>query len=243
MTRFSAIICAAIVGIALIVCATIVVKPATEFVTAKKSITVTGSAKKEITSDLIVWRASFSRQAEDITKAYAALRADLAAVKGYLVQKGINEKEIVFDPVTTEIVYTQDPKTGIMTRQISGYVLHQNLEVRSGEVDKVTQISRGSTELMEKGIVFQSYPPQYYYTKLNELKVNMLAEAAKDAMARAEKIAAATGSKVGHLRAAKMGVFQITPKNSTEISDYGINDTSSLEKEITAVINAEFAVQ
>ncbi|HHV79310.1 MAG TPA: SIMPL domain-containing protein [Firmicutes bacterium] len=243
MTRLSAVICALVVGVALIICALIISKPAMEFVTAKKSITVTGSAKKQIRSDLIVWRSGFSRQSDDLGKAYAALKADLAVVKNYLVQRGIKENEIVFQPVSTETIYATDPKTGMMTRQIAGYVLYQNLEVRSAEVDKIAEISRSSTELIEKGIVFHSYPPQYYYTKLNELKVDMLAEAAKDAMARAEKIAAATGSRVGHLRAAKMGVFQITPKDSTEVSDYGINDTSSLEKDITAVVNAEFAVQ
>ncbi|MGB9866496.1 MAG: SIMPL domain-containing protein [Bacillota bacterium] len=155
----------------------------------------------------------------------------------------MNENEIVYLPVTTETIYALDPRTGMMTRDISGYVLRQSIEIRSREVDKVTAISRESTELIEKGIEFESYPPQYYYTKLNELKIDMLGEAARDAMTRAEKIAASTGARIGHSRAAKMGVFQITPKNSTEVSDYGINHTSSLEKEITAVVNAEFPLQ
>lgn len=167
----------------------------------------------------------------------------MAVVKNYLIQKGVSENEIVYLPVTTETIYASDPKTGMITRDISGYVLRQSIEIRSKEVDKVTAISRESTELIEKGIEFESYPPQYYYTKLNELKIDRLAEAAKDAVNRAQKIAASTGAKIGHLRSTKMGVFQITPKNSTEVSDYGINDTSSLEKEITAVVDAEFALQ
>ncbi|WP_420795975.1 SIMPL domain-containing protein [Desulforamulus profundi] len=98
-------------------------------------------------------------------------------------------------------------------------------------------------ELIEQGVVFESQPPQYFYTKLNDLKVNMLAEATKDAKLRAEKMASSTGSRIGSQRSAKMGVFQITAVNSNEISDYGINDTSSIEKEITAVVNVEFSVK
>lgn len=69
------------------------------------------------------------------------------------------------------------------------------------------------------------------------------AEAAKDAMMRAKKIAEATGSTLGSIREARMGVLQITPKNSTEISDYGMNDVSAIEKDITAVVNASFDLE
>ena len=232
-----------ILSIAMVVCAGILAKPLNTFVEAKKTIAVTGSAKKQIRSDLVVWRGSFNRQAEELGQAYAALKEDAAKVKAYLVGKGIPEKDIVFSQVNTEPLYRQDPKTGYMTNQVSGYRMHQTVEVRSSDVDRLTDISRQSTELIEQGVIFQSMPPQYFYTRLNDLKVEMLAEAAKDAAARAQKMAAATGAKVGHLRSAKMGVFQITPLNSNEVSDYGINDTSSLDKEITAVVNAEFSLE
>jgi hypothetical protein len=71
----------------------------------------------------------------------------------------------------------------------------------------------------------------------------MLSLATKDAMKRAEQIATNTNSKVGALRSARMGVFQITPLYSNEVADYGINDTSSLDKEITAVISCDFQIK
>jgi hypothetical protein len=85
-------------------------------------------------------------------------------------------------------------------------------------------------------------PPQYFYTKLSDMKVDMLADATLNAKKRAEKIAINGGGKIGPLRSTKMGVFQITPVYSNEVSDYGINDTSSLEKKITAVVNVEFYI-
>ena len=70
----------------------------------------------------------------------------------------------------------------------------------------------------------------------------MLSEAAKDAKVRAEKIAESTGSSIGSVRSARMGGLQITPADSNEVSDMGMNDTSSLDKDITAVVNVAFAV-
>lgn len=70
-----------------------------------------------------------------------------------------------------------------------------------------------------QGVEFQSNPPQYFYTKLADMKVKMLSLATKDTMVRAEQIASNAGSKVGALRAARMGVFQITPLYSNEVSN------------------------
>jgi len=131
---------------------------------------------------------------------------------------------------------------GRETGEIKGYGLTQTIEIRSKQVDKITNVSRESSELFNKGINLQSMPPQYFYTKLSDMKVDMLADATLNAKKRAEKIAINGGGKIGPLRSTKMGVFQITPVYSNEVSDYGINDTSSLEKKITAVVNVEFYI-
>jgi hypothetical protein len=71
----------------------------------------------------------------------------------------------------------------------------------------------------------------------------MVAAATKDAKARAEAIAQSTDTEVGTVRAAKTGVFQITSRNSTDVSDYGIYDTSSVDKDITAVVSVTFSIR
>jgi hypothetical protein len=96
--------------------------------------------------------------------------------------------------------------------------------------------------LINQGILLESMAPEYLYTKLGDLKIEMLAEAAKDAKRRAEQIAQSTDSSIGTVRTARMGVLQITAADSTDVSDSGMNDTSSLEKDITAVVNVGFAV-
>jgi hypothetical protein len=75
------------------------------------------------------------------------------------------------------------------------------------------------------------------------VKIEIQAEAAKDAMNRASRIALSTGRELDPMRSARMGVIQITPRLSNQISDYGVNDLSSIEKEITAVVTASFEIE
>ncbi len=205
----------------------------------QNTVTVTGSAKKQIKSDLIVWKGSFSAQSPDISTAYNKLKKDMEKVTKYLTDSGIQEKDMKVNPITTIENRVVLPN-GMMSSAVESYRLNQEIEVRSSEVDKITDISRESTKLINDGVQFQSIPPQYFYTKIADLKVDMLALATEDARNRAQQIAEKSGTQLKKLSSAKMGVFQITPLYSNEISDYGINDTSSIEKEIMAVVNCVF---
>jgi hypothetical protein len=204
-------------------------------------ISVTGSAERNIISDSMIWKLSFSKRDSKMVDAFRLLETDLKTVKEYLITKGIKNEEIIISPVTTEILYKKNDK-GNDTNEIEAYRLSQVIEVKSGDVKKVTEVSREATELIERGLEVLSNAPEYFYTKLPELKLEMLKEATENAKKRAEQIAGASGNKIGNIRSAKMGVFQITPANSYDVSDWGYNDTTSLEKKANAVVKAEFAI-
>lgn len=208
----------------------------------QKIIRVTGSAKKQIRSDLVKWTGTYSVQAKDLKEAYKQLQNSQKIVKNYFLSKGISEKDLIFSSISTITIYEMLPN-GVTSTKIDSYRLVQNVQITSKDVDKITDLSRKSTELINLGVQFESMPPQYYYTKLADLKIEMLSLATKDAVKRAQQIAESTGIKVERLRSASMGVFQITPPYSTEVSDYGINDTSSVDKEITAIVNCEFSIK
>ena len=205
-------------------------------------ITVTGSARKRIKSDLVVWSAGVTYQAATLADAYRQLAENVPRVRQYLIGKGIPENEITISSISTTTLRKTD-ENGQETADILGYSLRQQLEVRSTDVDKIARIAREATELINQGILIESNTPLYYYTKLGDLKIEMLGEAAKDAKTRAERIAASTGNSIGTVRTAKMGVMQITAADSTEVSDGGISDTSTIDKDITAVVNIGFAVE
>ena len=206
-----------------------------------EAVTVTGSARKRIKSDLVVWSAGVSYQAPQLADAYRSLSENIPRVKQYLMSKGVAENQITISSISTVTLKKQDENGG-ETSEITGYSLRQQLDVRSNEVDKIAQIAREATELINQGILIESNSPQYYYTLLGDLKIEMLGEAAKDAKTRAERIADSTGNKIGAVRSARMGVMQITAADSTEVSDAGISDTTTIDKDVTAVVNISFAV-
>jgi len=219
------------------------------FLRAKKlsqTVQVTGSAKKRIKSDLIIWRASVTAESASLAEAYGKLSRDVEKTKVFLVKQGVPENQIVISAVATTPIRrgkTSRREDGeAIAGRVAGYSLRQSLEVRSGDIDKITGISRQVTELINQAILLESEPPEYLYTRLAETKVVILAEAARDAKERAQQIAASTGSQVGEIRSAEMGVLQITAADSNEVSGYGENDTKSLEKDITAVVHVTFAI-
>ncbi|MGQ0540718.1 MAG: SIMPL domain-containing protein [Blastocatellia bacterium] len=205
------------------------------------AITVTGSARKRIKSDLVVWNAGVSTQASQLSDAYKQIADYIPRIKKYLIDKGIPEQQITISSITTTTLKRTD-QMGRETSEITGYSLKQQVSVTSNDVDKIAQVSREATELINQGILLESSSPSFYYTRLGDLKIEMLGEAARDAKTRADKIADSTSSSIGSIRSARMGVMQITAPESTEVSDYGVNDTSSIEKDVTAVVNISFAV-
>lgn len=209
---------------------------------SNNTLSVRGSAKKQITSDLAVWNGSFNVQSPNLSQAYKNLKDSEKKVRDYMLKQGFNQKDIVFSSIYTETNYVILPN-GSYSSQVDSYKLSQSVEIKSKNINKISDLSRNATDLINEGIEFQSNSPQYFYTKLSDLKIDMITLATKDAKTRAEKMLSATGNKAGKLQSASIGVFQITPLYSDEISDYGINDTSSIEKEITSVITCQFEVK
>lgn len=204
-------------------------------------ITVKGYSERKIDSNFTTWQGKLNVRADTLQKAYDEIKKQLDTVRSYLIQKGIEENELSFSPIYTSILYELDAK-GHSTHQIEGYQLYSDLMISSIQVDLVTRLAEEVTELIQQGIELHSYKPQYFYTKTDELKVELLGEAAKDALARASQLAQNSGSRVGLLRSATQGVFQITPAYSTSVSDYGENDTSTIQKSIKAVVTMEYSI-
>ena len=107
----------------------------------------------------------------------------------------------------------------------------------------IKNLSLELAALVTAGVDVSTSRPEYLFNGLAEVKEEVQALAAEDAMRRAQKVAAAAGATLGPIRDARMGVLQVTPRHSTVVSDYGVNDNSSIEKQITAVVHAKFAIE
>jgi hypothetical protein len=207
------------------------------------TIQVTGSAKRRIKSDLIIWTAKVSARGSDMRGAYKTLSAEVPKLTTWLEKKGVPKAQVKIFSVATKAIHPHDKEGREIEDTITAYELTQTIEVRSSEVEKIGAIANEATQLIDDGVELESNAPDYIYTKLGDLKIQMLAEAAKDSRVRAEQVATSTGSHIGPLRQARMGVIQINPPDSTETSNEGNNDTSSLEKDIITVVGATFALE
>ena len=181
----------------------------------------------------------------ELKDAYALLKQDESAIKSYLNSKGIVDSCIVFSSVSMikNFQHQYDERGNETSSEFSGFTLTGNVRVESSEIEKVEKLSREITELLEKGIELNSNTPEYYYTKLNELKIDLLAKASEDAKTRAETIAKNSGASLGSIKKANMGVFQITGKNVNETYSYGgsFNTSSKLKTaSITLKVDYQF---
>src|SRR5262245_15555872 len=197
-------------------------------------LTVTGSAKRRIVSDYVVWSVSVSSRQPTAARAASELGRWSSRVQTFLLGGGIQRQELAVQPIRTEALTRRG--------KVFAYTLTRRFVVRSPHVQRIAAVAERSSSLLARGIPLAAGAPQYVYTQLPRLRLASLADATKDAQSRARVIAEATGAHLGGLRGVDVGVFQVTQPNSTAVEDYGIYDTSTLEKDVTAVVNVTFAL-
>jgi hypothetical protein len=211
-----------------------------------ESISVVGLAEVDFTSDLIVWEGSFSRKSLDLKLAYADIKADEQVIRQYLRSKGIPDSAVITSAVNLDKEFSPsyDSRGNMVSNIFNGYKLTQQVKIESMDIDRVEKISREVTELIEKGVEFNSFEPLYFYTKLANLKMDLLAKASSDARQRAETIARSVQGNLGNLKKANMGVFQITGKNSNEEFSYGGSyNTRDKNKTGSITIRMEYGIK
>jgi hypothetical protein len=211
---------------------------------------VTGSARRRIHSDLVDWSATVSVTAPDARAGYQVMKAHIEKVTAFLEQHGVPRGQIVVSQVSTKPVTKpvygkdkdKDGEPRVIDQKVVGYELHREVEVHANDCEKIAQVARDVTDLIGEGVDVSSGDPSFHYSRLGEIKIQMAAEAAKDAYVRAKAMTAANGARVGKLRASRLGVIQINAANSTETSSEGNNDTSSIDKDVITVVSSTFTL-
>jgi hypothetical protein len=214
-------------------------------------ISVSGTAERYVTSDTGKWTFSVNTLAsqDDYARETKRMHDNIEIIAKYLVGRGISKEEIQVKPVTSgKVCHTQTQESYTDSgKECSGdfsYSLSQKIVVTSKKVTDIQDLSlNASVALQTQNVIIKSESVEYFYNGLNPLKTELLKEAMKNATERAKTLAESTGSKIGGLKNASQGVFQITAQESTEVSDYGSYDTSEINKKVTAVVRASFAVK
>lgn len=244
LARGAIIVCAA-VGLSLIA-STFVVSRSIDRRTRTQAksvqdVTVKGSAKRRVTSDIGVWTIVVRGEGEKLPDAYLTIANASEEVLAYLRERGFTDAEILQGAIDTSTFYKHDAN-GTETREVASYSLSREFTVTSANVARIASAAAEVTELIRVGLLVESQAPAFTYSKLGDLRVQIQGEAAKDARARADEIARNAGGKIGPIRDVQAGVLQVTRPNSTDVSGYGMYDTATIEKDVTAVVTVTFGV-
>jgi len=229
-----------LLGVALVLAAGVGGYSAYKIKVADDTITVTGSAKKAVTADMGKWTIVLEAKA-GIGEQQAALNRLEAAknrIDTYLKEQGLADMEAPVANVNPTYYYPQNSEP-VMT----GYSATREIYVRSSDIDKLALLANNLSPLSGAGYTVSTRTLELTYSKLSDLRVELLSDAISDARARADAIAKETGRSVNILRSASSGVVQVLPLGGVEVSDYGSYDTQSKEKEVMVTVRADFSLR
>ncbi len=211
---------------------------------AVNHITVTGASTEPIESDIAKWDIKVQAEGNSQVKSYKKNQKSISKTIEFLNRNGIRSNDsqsVALLPASTSEVKTKNSKTGeiISTK----WVTTQWIEIESDDVFNIDKTYRKMSELLGQGVLVKPNRPKFTYTKLAAKRVDMLSKATKDARTRAEAIVQQAGSSLGAVKKVDTGVFQITVPNSTKVSSWGSYDTTTIKKDITAVMGVTFVVE
>ena len=235
--KFQLLLLALILGISGIIATFIVTKTM-----SKDVITVTGSYSQTVTSDKGVYEFEVIARGSSRADAYAILKKQKPIVIKFLKEQGFTDDQIEAKYINGYNLYRTN-YNGNSTNEIIGFNADQRYSVKSNDVEKIKKVSIDINTLTEQGVDISGYEPSYFYSKLSDLKIEMLEKASNDAKQRAKAMLKATHNSVGKIQSLQMGVFQITPEDSNDVSDMGISDSSSIKKKVTSVANVTFRIK
>ncbi|MBL8860370.1 MAG: SIMPL domain-containing protein [Planctomycetes bacterium] len=208
----------------------------------RPNIRVKGSAERDVRAARASWSGTIAAQGATLPEAYAALDAASARVRGLVLQRGFAAGDVRLSSVSSESVHERDAR-GTATNRIESWRLSRSIRVESPDVSAVEALSVAATDLVGEGVEISSNAPEFVLTDLETLKKGLLEEATRNGHERARILAEGGGGGVGPLASVSQGVFQIVPRGSVEVSDYGAYDTTSIEKTIKAVVTLEYSIR
>jgi hypothetical protein len=208
---------------------------ARESLRREQEVMVRGSARTRVRSDLAVWKIEIRGEGKELQATFGELEAGAARLLGYLKDHGFAEAEIAGGPVETSMTYGHDDR-GRDVREQTWYTLSRPFTITTPKVEAVASAAGEVTQLLRENIRVASAKPAFYYSKIADMKIQILGDASRDAKSRADEIAKNSGCRVAEVRRAQMGIIQITEPNSTDVSGSGMYDTGTIDKDVSVVV-------
>ena len=205
---------------------------------ADRYVTVKGLAEAFVSADLAVWPLRVTATGDDLGRVQDRIDADLATISGFLTEQGIEPEALQPQRVEVTDLLAQPyrPEGAGENR----FILAQTVIVRTEQVDLVARLNQLTGELVKRGVVLtDAGGPTYLFTRLNEIKPEMLAEATRNARISAEQFAADSGSAIAGIRRASQGLFEILARDPAP----GLFEPNQLDKQVRVVSTIEYRLR
>jgi hypothetical protein len=197
---------------------------------AERSVTVRGLAERDVTADLATWTLSYSSTAGDLATAQAGVDRDTQSIRQFFKELGFPTDAI--QPSAVNV-------SQFTTDGVPSSTVRQRMTLRSTDIKRAQAAVRRQFELVRKGVVLEEGSGMAYtFTKLNDIKPAMVAEATKDARAAAEQFAEDSGTSVGSIKNASQGYFEINARDGDSGGGWGQSDTPF--KKVRVVTTVDF---
>lgn len=212
---------------------------------SRSTVTVKGLAEKQIKADLAEWGISATAHGASFAEALAKLRKEKAALDQFLDQQSFDKSARV-DQNETVIPHFIDKegKNGMIQVQ-DGYDASQPVTVTSTALDRIAEAGKAALDYKAAGHSVEFSQPNYLVSKLEEIKMSLIAAATENAKKRAEEFIKASDARLGAIRSASQGAFYILANTAdARADDYGgIYDKSTIDKIARVVVTVEFNVK
>jgi hypothetical protein len=203
------------------------------FKDAERYVSVKGLAEREVPANLVLWPIVFTVSGNDLSELQQRLEADGKRVADYLRAQGFTDAEF---SVSAPRVNDNAPQGGIDGRApLERYLVEATMTLRTGKVAEARAAMERSGALVKEGVrVVRSYEmqTQYFFTDLDKIKPEMIAEATADARRAAERFAEDSGAAVGGIRRAQQGYFSIEDRDPFSPEQKKIRVVTSVDYEI-----------
>src|SRR5699024_8922529 len=185
----------------------------------ERTVTVKGLSEREVTANIAAWPLTFQVASNDLDEVYQTIEDKSAIIRDFLKRYGISDEEIIPSPPNVTDVYAQ--QWGDQSSVKFRYSGSGTVTVHSEQVEAVREAMANVLELGKRGVVVagDQYAGQrsgmFLYTRLNDIKPEMVEEATKKARSVAEKFAEDSNSRLGKIKRARQGQFSINDRDST----------------------------
>lgn len=202
---------------------------------AERSVTVRGVSERDVTANLATWSINFSHKGTDLGTVQQSVEAQARAVRAFLQRAGFKPGEVTDSDIS--LSRESDPDDVTAPDRL---IVRRTIQLRSNDVMRVRRAFAEQAELLRAGVEMSGSDVSYVFTKLNDLKPEMIAEANQNARRSAEQFAHDSGASVGAIKTASQGYFSVGPRDGEQCEDCGSSGSTSPYQKVRVVTTIDY---